>query len=186
MPNPCGSPVVLHLEIGGEFLLAMLENYGVQGWNRWLDAVGRCVPGYWGEAEAEPPLCFWYDLQGVDLSGRNLDGIDLGLAWCKATRFDGGSLVNARIGCCKDASFRTCDLRNAHIGGDITGVDFSGASLDGLRLDDAAYDPAHPPVGLSADLLRLCRRRADVEGTGGRMEHPVPVKASLMDSSTRQ
>ena len=184
MSNPAGSLVVLHIELGGEFLLAVLEHHGVQGWNRWMDSVCATVPGYWGEGENEPPLCFWFNLQGVNLSERSLDGLDLGLTWCEAARFDSSSLAGARLGCCRDASFRGCDLRHATFVGDVSGADFRDARLDGVTLTDATYDPECPPVGLPDDLLQ-CRPMPSGKPAGsGLTEYPVKIGASLAASST--
>ena len=179
MPTPTGSPVVLHLELGGGFLLAMLDGFGVQGLNKWLDAVARSIPGYWGEGETEPPICFWFDGEGADISGRNLDGINLVLVWCQGARFDSASAVGAKFNCVSDASFRNANLRNAKFLGDISGADFRDAQLDGVTMN-ATYDPDHPPIGLPEALFRLCQREPDrMPKGGGLAERPVPIRASL-------
>ena len=182
MPTKYGSPVVLHLELGGEFILTMVENYGVQGFNRWHAALCACVPWHWGADEEEPPLWFWYNLKGDDLSHQKLDGIDLSDFWCKETCFDGASLMGAKIAFCKNASFKRCCLRGTEFAGDITGADFTAADIDGIVFKDAFYDPACPPLGLPQGLLLLCAKKADQKGNGvGIIETPVSVGATLAD-----
>jgi uncharacterized protein YjbI with pentapeptide repeats len=162
----------------------MLDKFGVEGWNRWQEAASGNNFGHWSEGEAGAAVCIHFDMGGADLSGRCLDGLDFTLVWCKKTRFDGSSLVGARIGYCKYASFRGCDLRGAIIYGDITGIDFSDAKTDGIQFITLAYEPKHPPIGLSSDLLQLfniedhvgrcCKQKLNY-----RARHAVNITASL-------
>ena len=178
------SPFQLNIELGGEFLLAVIDRHGVTGWNRWKTAMvhGGRMPLAWQEDEAVPAVWYWMEFGGIDLSGRNLDGIDLGLASLQNAKFDDASLVGAELGCCQHSTFRSADLRQADFGHcDISGCDFSGAILDGIKRANAGYDFESPPTGLPEGLLRLCRA-----ATGGIApvrigceEVPVPIKGSL-------
>jgi hypothetical protein len=184
MTTPCGTPLFLHLECGMDFLVAILDRYGVAGWNRWLSAMIPYLGGVWGVGDPEPPLCFWFDVVG-DLSGRNLDGIELwGVVSCDGIRLDGGSAVGATIGSCVGGSFRSADLRRATFTEAVTGADFSGANLGGASFDEATYDPASPPIGLPDALLRACREEPLGDAMGGLVEHPVAIRASISDSAT--
>ncbi len=176
--------VQLHIQIGGEFLLAMVERFGVAGWNNWVGDMldGGHMPLAWSADEEIPPCWWWVDCEGADFSGKILDGADFKpMAWLKNTNFEGASLVGARIGCCPFANFQYADLRGADFtDSDITGADFGDARLDGIKLDGASYDPASPPVGLPAPLLSACLQEPaeDLRGMGSAM-CPVPIKASL-------
>ena len=185
-----GSPPVLHLELGPDFLLEVLDRYGVHGWNRWLAEMTPFLGGVWAEGEDEPPICIFFEVGG-DFSGQNLNGISLwGVVSCDGLRLDNGSAVGARIGSCIGASFRDADLRNAVFTADISGADYRGANLEGASFDDVIFDPSNPPVGLPDDLLRECvpnsLEQYDFESAHefGLDQHPVSLKASIADSYT--
>jgi hypothetical protein len=93
----------------------------------------------------------------MDMSRRNLDGIDLDLCWMEGTCFDEASLKGAKLGCCPKASFRGACLLGATIH-EITGCDFTDACLDGAVLAEALYDLDDPPTGLPADLFASCQK----------------------------
>ena len=174
------SSFVLHLELGAAFVIEAAERFGVQSFNRWNDSIAKIIPGYWTEGEPEPALCFWFDLDGADLSRRQWDGIDLVLASCRGTRFDHSSLVGAEIQCGCSASFRSADLRRASLCGDLTSVDFTDANTEGMLLQDCTYHEKLPPVALPAELLLQCRPvPVDEPGGAGVTEYPVPIQASL-------
>ena len=177
------SPVQLNIELDGSFLLAMVERYGVIGWNRWIEAMttSGLMPLAWGADEAIPPCWYWMDFSDSDFSMRSWDGINLGLPYLKNVNFNAASLVGARIGCSPFASFRGanlsgCDFRD----GDITGCDFEDALMTGIKLDRAAYDSDRPPLGLSDELLRICKEEPRDEASGtGLAEIPLAINASL-------
>lgn len=189
MKTTRGSPVVLHVEFDGDFLKVMLSKFGVVAWNRWVAAILGSIPLFWNKEE--PPARLWFDAEAADFTGGNLDGIDLGQVGCEGAKFDGASAVGAMFGDCPRAIFRNADLRDAMFTGDITAADFRGARLDGVSLVDATHDHNDPPVGLPAELLGTCRAESlDDEPASwppkgvGLVTHPVPVKASLTESST--
>jgi hypothetical protein len=183
MPPVSPTPAVaqLNIALGGDYLLAILDVFGVAGWNRWVQAMAMgYMPLGWSDRNNPPPVWYWLDAEGLDLSGRDLDGIDLGLMWCRGARFDLSSLVGGRLGCCEDATFRGCDLRDCEFIGDISAVDFRTARLERIRLDRTPYDPRRPPLGLSDELLGVCDPQPDDEPPGdGLPERPVEVKASI-------
>lgn len=169
---------VLHLAPGASFVITVVDTYGVQAFNRWNDSIAKMIPGVF--SEEEPALCFWFTFDDADLTHKRWNQIDLGLASCKGTRFDHSSLVGAEIGYCPSASFRSCDLRNASLCGDLSDVDFSDAITDGIKLEDCTYEEGHPPIALPEQLLQQCRPVPVGEpGGAGVTEYPVPITASL-------
>jgi uncharacterized protein YjbI with pentapeptide repeats len=128
----------------------------------------------------------------MDLSGRNIDALDLGLVSCEGAIFDGASAVGAMFGCCPRASFRYAHLSDAIFIGDISGAVFSDAQLDSVSLVDATYDPNDPPIGLPNDLLATCRAEPidelmnDETVVIGLIEYPVPLRATLAESATSE
>jgi hypothetical protein len=173
---------LLNIVLGADFLLTMLDGFGVEGWNRWVHSMvdNGFMPLCWSEHDDPPPLWYWLDFDGADLSGRDLDGIDLGLAWCRSGQLVSSSLVGAKFGCCHDSVFRGSDLRGAAFVGDVSRTDFRDALLNDIRLNGTPYDLHHPPIGLPAELLRLCRpESSDVCRGPGPTEYPVSITASL-------
>lgn len=69
MQDRLHSAVQLHIEIGSDFLLAMVERFCIDGWNRWLGNMidGGYMPLGWS-AEI-PPIWFWLDFTGMNLAG---------------------------------------------------------------------------------------------------------------------
>ena len=190
MKTPRGSAVVLHLEFGGDFLKAVLDQFGVEAWNGWLNALVARVPPWWEEGEDQPPACPWFDADGIDLSGWDIRGLDLGLVTCERARFDGARAAGALLGDVRHASFRGVDLRDATFIGDVTGAVFAAALLDGASFADAEYDANAPPLGLPDALLRQCDcqshdERLGAESAVGLVEYPVSIRASLAESATR-
>jgi hypothetical protein len=186
MNPPDHSPFQLHIDLGQSFLLTVLDRYGVEGWNRWLQAlaVGNFFPQVWGKDEPIPAVLFGLCFGGADLSGRKLDGIKFGMAWHPHTRFDSASLVCAELGCCRNSSFCMADLRQANFeDGDITGCDFCGAILDSIRLDGATYDHEDPPIGLPPELLKICRQDLAESESVGWDTFPVIVESCLTEFS---
>jgi len=150
------SPSV-HLDLGPDFLQAVLEQAGVSGWNRWVGAMvdANLVCPVWEEPRDEPMLILWLSLEEADLRGLQAPGINL--EWCSLgqTRLDNADVRAAGLGCVARSSFRDADLTDAVISyGDISGADFTGAKLNGLYLQCCHYERGIPPVGLPDFLLR--------------------------------
>lgn len=185
MPTPANepSPCRLHVELGAGFVVAVLDRFGAGGWNRWLRhmARGGFLPLGWDEKEPAPPVWYWIDLVDADLSGRDLDGILLDVVHVERTRFDGCSMVGARLGPCVGSSFRGADLRDADLSGaDLTDCLFDGGTLlDGTEIEGASFEEGRPPRGLPDRLLRLCEAERRGDAPAGLEETPVPVTASL-------
>ncbi len=185
------TPVVLHIEIGADFLKTMLDRFGTDGWNRWLNAIIDRLPLSWSEGEDEPPARLWFDIGSADFTGMKLDGADLGLVDCEGAQFDGASLKGAMLTSCPHASFRYADLSDAtFVYGDVSGVDFTDARITGVAFVEMSYDSECPPVGLPDALLRSC----SVEPIGnepeewatlavGLVQYPVTIEASLAEAA---
>lgn len=185
------TPAVLHLQIGGDnFLGTMLDKFEVEGWNRWLNAtIDRLPLSWWGEHEDEPPIHLEFDVESADLSGRTLDGIDLGLVSCEGADFSRASAVGAMFACVRHASFRDADIRDAIFTGDISATDFTDARLDNASFADAYFHADDPPKGVPLALLQGCCLDHDDESTDwatsavGLTTYPVAINASLSESA---
>lgn len=72
---PCGVTV----EFDSAMFLQILDRYGVSGWNNWVDAIHEqnLIYPTWDKTKNPPPLQISFDLTGIDLSNRDLDGINL-------------------------------------------------------------------------------------------------------------
>lgn len=84
--------------------------------------------------------CYGCSLVGVDLTGKNLDGVDLESADLTGSSLEGADLENANL---KGALMVRVNLKNADLRGadlykaNLSGADLTGAKLDGAFLDDA-------------------------------------------------
>lgn len=177
---------VIDIDLGADLLLAVLPlPNGSEIWselvtNLWRSKLLSCV---WSDCEPEPILCIGIDLSNSDLSGRSLDGYDLSRCWSEGTNFSNASMQGAHVGCCPRAQFVGCGLIGAMFSGEVTGVDFSGATLTGSRWEDCCYDLGDPPKGLPPSLLKKCRAvPADVphKATGSPRIQPVSCRARLI------
>jgi hypothetical protein len=162
MPTECHS--IIEIRRGVEFLDEILEAGGVHAWNSWVRSISTSLdwnplsPG-WLEGEEEPRIQIDLNFAGADLSGRQLDGINLEFVWLDATCFDGCSLRGARLVSLPHATFRAADLTGANLGwAEITATDFSQARIDRLNLDHSMFDPDEPPVGLPKSLIQRLHR----------------------------
>ena len=156
--NP--SSVQLHLELGEDFLLEMLDNFGVSGWNLWIESmsVSGYMPLCWGEHDTVPPCWYWINLTDADFFRLNLNRINLSLAYCTNCCFDESNLTGARLSFVSGCYFRGADLRLTDFqNGDISNCDFSDANVDYIKLEGATYDALRPPIGLPDELLRVCK-----------------------------
>ena len=175
------SPLQLNITVDVRCFWKILAQHGVDGWNRWLEAMqDGYIPLGWEEHQPVPPIDWSFNFEGGDFSGRNLETANLKLAWLRNAGFDHAHLALSRLGTCPAATFRGADLRGADLEcSDISGCDFTDAQVEGIKLHRASYDPRCPPMGLD-DLLRLCRPEPDDDPVGsGAAEIPVPIIASL-------
>jgi len=150
---PCGVTV----EFDNAMFLQVLNRYGVSGWNAWIDAVYSqklLYPSY--DKTANPPA-FQMDfvLRGVDLSGRNLDGIDLTMIYMTHGIFCDASLRYAKLLFADECNFINADLTGASLAGcDVSGAIFIDAKLDDINWDRSFYYSGSPPVELTLDIMR--------------------------------
>jgi hypothetical protein len=153
-----GTDTMIILEFGASLLTRILDEGGVQAWNRFLGQLFKRneVAGSWSARETPPLIDVWFDFSDLHAPKMNLDGIDLWLCRLDGANFDGALLRGARIGLCPNATFRYAALSGA-VFDDISGCDFTGAQLDGIVMDDVTFDPSSPPAGLPPELLALCK-----------------------------
>ena len=176
------SPIQLNIELDGFFLLAMVEQFGVEHWNLWIESMtmGGFMPLCWSPDEPIPPCWYWMNFSNSDFSKRNWEGLNIALPYFENCDFDGSLLSGARIGCCPLSSFRGSDLSGAEFRGDITAVDFNDSDVRGIQLRFATYNEQLPPLGLPDELLRVCKAEPSEPTSGtGTDEIPVVISGSL-------
>ncbi len=154
--------MLISVRFDSGLLTQILNEGGVPAWNAFVaDMFDRgLIDACWAPGERPPPFDVDLDLSGLRVPECNLDGIDLRSCWMEGANLDRASLRGARIGCCPHSSFRHARLDRAAFC-DISGCDFTAASMDGVVLDDATYHPANPPVGLPPELQATCRADPD-------------------------
>jgi len=181
---PCGVTV----EFDGAMFLQILDRYGVTGWNNWVDAMhdqNLIYPSY--EKGNPPPLQISFDLTGIDLSNRDLDGIDLQLADAFSGIFCHSSLYGAKILLANKCNFIGCDLRTATFEScDVSGAVFIDAMLDGINWHRAFHYVGMPPIGLPADIMSRIKQEkpddADVAGSIPAEEKKIVCLAEMKDA----
>jgi uncharacterized protein YjbI with pentapeptide repeats len=172
--------VILNLDLGPDLLREFLNRPdGIRQWNGWVRAVAPLVTQSSGELSESVVLAF--DFSNSNLIGMNLDTVDLSLAWLADTDFSSSSLRGAKVGCPVRACFTGADLTDATICGDVTGTDCRGALLCGTRMDCCGYEKGSPPLGLPAELLRLCYEEDVVEPK----EAPTRLHTASVDVRAR-
>lgn len=88
----------------------------------------------------ETKRCYACSLVGVDLTGKNLDSVDLEGADLTGSTLEGVDLGNANLKGTKlvKVNLRNADLRGADLyKANLSGADLTGAKLEGALLDDA-------------------------------------------------
>lgn len=171
----------------GLFLWIVAEG-GAKAWNSFVadlfqrELLGAC----WGKGDRPPPVAVMLDLSGISLCHKRLAGLDLSQCWLENADFEGSSLKNSRLGCCPKANLRRTWLQGASFN-EVTGCDFTDAHLHGVDFDNAVYDPADPPKGLTPDLMAACkpapneppRNRHDPIESSGFSFAPLKCRASV-------
>jgi hypothetical protein len=160
-------PFGITLEFDNTLFLQILDRYGVQRWNNWINAIhdqNLIYPSY--VKGNPPPLQISFDLTGIDLSNRELDGIDLQLVDTFSGIFCHASLYGAKILIANKCNFIGADLRTATFEScDISKAIFIDALLDGINWHRAFYYVSMPPIGLPAEIMSQIKQEKpdDVE-----------------------
>jgi Pentapeptide repeats (8 copies) len=152
--------IMLQLEAGPEILFVCLERSGVAGWNKFIESLfsRNICCSTWGNRKRPPPISASLNFAGADLSGRNLDSIDFRFPWLLKANLSDCSLRGAQLASIRDACLRNCDLRDARFYfADLTGVDFSGARVQGAEFVECSYNKDKPPIGLPERILARCK-----------------------------
>lgn len=154
----CAGAAYVQLRLESDVLIAILDSFGVAGWNDFLARLSDANIAFSTIAlDAVPPVMADIKFTGIDLRGRDLDGISLRYCLLDGATFAGCSLRGAVFWRVEGANFMHADLRDARFeGSDLTGTDFTGANTSGIVLDEVTYFEEAPPVGLPAPLLALC------------------------------
>ena len=175
---------VIEVSFGVELLISLLKHpQGITVWNTWVKSMDPLLNPEVTEHD-DPPLLFTLDFTHGKLRGlSNLDGINLDDVWLEGTDFTASSLRGAKIGFCPHAIFRDTDLSHAVINGDLTGVDFTGARMEGVEIQEfCTYERTSPPIGLPTELLSRCKAVEDEpsEAAGSPVGRTVEVKGWMM------
>jgi hypothetical protein len=148
-----------------EFRHDLLGHFDVPTWNAFVaDLMEKnLIPPIYTPGEKPEPLSVLLDFRGLQRSHYRLDGIDLSLCWLEGVSFDFASLRNARLGCGRNVSYKGSRLNGAdfrHV--EVSGCDFTGCvGLETALFEDAAYDPANPPMGLPPEILAKLKPEAE-------------------------
>lgn len=148
-----------------EFDKGLLQHFDVKQWNSFMsDLLSKdLTPPLYTPGERPHPVSVMLDFHGLRRAHYRLDGINLSLCWLERADFTGASLRNARLGCGRNVCYRGARLHGADFRDvEISGCDFSDAiGLAPEMFLGAAYDPANPPIGLSQDILAVCRAESE-------------------------
>jgi len=173
---------VVEVSFGVELLLSMLNHpQGIFIWNTWVKSMDDLLNPLC-TADTDPPLLASLDFTSGDLRGLSMDGLDLDDVWLEGTDFTASSLKGAKIGFCRHAIFKDADLSNALVDGDVTGVDFTGARMKGVVIQEfCTYQKGSPPIGLHEDLLARCKEVDEPsEAAVSPVGRTIPVGGRLM------
>jgi len=163
--EPNHRAIQLLVEFDRTLLSHVLGEGGVPAWNRLVERLleGGLTPPTWTAGGEPEPLGVLLDFTRLRMPHHRLDGINLRLCWLAGADLTGASLRNARLGCGRNVSYKGSRLDNAdfrHV--EVSGCDFTGCvGLETALFEDAAYDPANPPVGLPADIIAVCKPEAE-------------------------
>lgn len=160
---PCG----VTIEFDSTMFLKILDKYGVSGWNAWIDAIHsqNLIYPSWNKEENPPALQISFDLTGINLSNRQLDGIDLQLVDTFSAIFCHASLCGSKLLIANMGNFIGADLRTASFEScDVSRANFTEANLEGVNWHRAFYYKGIPPIGLPADKMAGLIQDMPVEG----------------------
>lgn len=178
------SPGTAQLTIGldHDFFFAVIAGFGVSGWNAWVSSMlyGDNLMLASEDDRHLPPV--WYDLilDGMDCSGAQLDGVNLGVTSTENAQFKKASLRGAVFGLVTHSDFREADLTRADFRlSEISACRFEDACLDGIKIRGALYDSHDPPVGLPDDLFACCSPFPHLGDARGTTLAQVSVEAEV-------
>lgn len=158
---PCG----VTIKFNNKMFLEILNRYGVSGWNAWINAISTqnlTYPSY-NTTENPPSIQVDFYLRDIDLSNRELDGIDLTMVYVDGGIFCHSSLYGSKIILANKCVFVGADLRTASFEScDVSGANFTDAMLDSINWERTFYYKGIPPIGLPEDVMtRLKQLDAD-------------------------
>lgn len=152
-------PLSIDIEAASLLRAFLSAGNGIQGWNDLMAGLqGILLGGPSGDGEGQS-LALGLLMEGEDLNGLSLPGIDLSPVYMERCRLDGCDLRGASLSICRRCSFLGSDIRGAsfHLP-DLTDADFTGSSMDPATvITRGLHDEGHPPRGLPDRLLRCCR-----------------------------
>jgi len=158
---PCG----VTIEFDSTMFLQILDKYGVTGWNNWIKAIHdqNLIYPFYNRTKNPPAIQVEFDLSGIDLSNRELDGVDLTMVYISRGVLKDSSLYGAKILLANKCNFIGCDLRTASFNScDISGAIFIDAMLGDNDWERTFYYVGMPPIGLPADIIaRLKQAKPD-------------------------
>jgi len=185
MNKPIKIPCGVTVKFGNEMFLDILDRYGAQGWNAWIDAINKqnLIYPSWDIRFNGPAFQLDFILRDIDLSNRELDGIDLTLVYVSKGNFRDSSLYGAKLLIVNHSDFIGCDLRTAAFNScDISGSFFIDAMIDDINWERAFYYKGNPPIGLPADITA---RLQQLEPDNAEVAEPKKIGclASVEDAS---
>lgn len=182
-------PFGVEIEFDCTLFLQVLDKYGITGWNNWINTIHKqnLIYPSWNAKENPPPLQISFNLPGIDLSNRYLDGLDLTLVYVSKGNFRDSSLYGAKILIANQCDFSGCDLRTAFFNSClISGSIFIDAMLDGINWHRAYYYVGMPPIGLPDEIMRQIKEMPpeDESITGSTSEQKkIVCLADIKDAS---
>jgi hypothetical protein len=115
------------------------------------------IPPAWAQGEKPSPISVVISLRRLQRRNYFLDGINFTFCDIADSDFSGSSLRCVKMLSCPRTSFRNARLDGSSFG-EISGCDFSGATIESIDWTDAFFDPVHPPVGLPLEILAKCEQ----------------------------
>jgi hypothetical protein len=155
----------INVAMGRELLDSILGQYGKDGWNAYIRRLR--MHNIWAMySTPEPneddehcmPVCIEIKFSDTSFANQDLSGLDLSIPECQRCNFNGADLSNTSLGTTTRSVFEGARLTGATFTADISGADFTLASVEGTSFKDAWYDRKVPPVGLPDAILESVHR----------------------------
>jgi uncharacterized protein YjbI with pentapeptide repeats len=166
-----------------EFDKSLFRRVGSARWNAFAGELVRrgMAPVAWSQGERPPPIGVMLDFRGLRARRCRLGAMDFTFCDLSQADFSGSSLQGAMIGDCPHANLRGTSLQGAEFRGDVSGCDFTGATVEGADFRHAYYEEGDPPIGLPVATLGAVER-VTKETDGGPEEpsmNPLRVRATF-------